>query len=214
MKKILRVVTLIITVSLLVACGSKRGVKYEELTDLPYYEYLNESNPIVTIDVKGYGVMEVELFPELVKLTVDNFLTYVLDESYSSSSFHRIIENFMIQGGIVNNTNAPINGEFSSNGVANDLKHVKGVISMARTSDPNSATSQFFIVHKSSPYLNGAYAAFGGLISGFDVLDKIAEVKTDFTDTPLEDVIIKSIKVDLRGYKVNWKVLIKWYDKF
>lgn len=203
MKKILRVVTLIITVSLLVSCGSKRGVNYEELTDLPYYEYLNESNPIVTIDVKGYGVMEVELFPELVKLTVDNFLTYVLDESYTSSSFHRIIENFMIQGGIVNNANAPINGEFSSNGVANDLKHVKGVISMARTNDPNSATSQFFIVHKSSPHLNGAYAAFGGLISGFDVLDKIAEVKTDFTDTPLEDVIIKSIKVDLRGYKVN-----------
>ena len=209
MKKILRVVTLIITVSLLVSCGNKRGVNYEELTDLPYYEYLNESNPIVTIDVKGYGVMEVELFPELVKLTVDNFLSYVLDESYTNSSFHRIIENFMIQGGIVNTNKPPIIGEFSSNGVANDLKHVKGVISMARTNVFNSATSQFFIVHKDSPHLNGEYAGFGGLISGFDVLDKIAEVKTGYEDAPLKEVVITKITVDLRGYEVSWKVLIK-----
>ena len=203
MKKILRVVTLIITVSLLVSCGNKRGVNYEELTDLPYYEYLNESNPIVTIYVKGYGVMEVELFPELVKLTVDNFLSYVLDESYTNSSFHRIIENFMIQGGIVNTNKPPIIGEFSSNGVANDLKHVKGVISMARTNVFNSATSQFFIVHKDSPHLNGEYAGFGGLISGFDVLDKIAEVKTGYEDAPLKEVVITKITVDLRGYEVS-----------
>ncbi|HHW79988.1 MAG TPA: peptidylprolyl isomerase [Acholeplasmataceae bacterium] len=109
----------------------------------------------------------------------------------------------MIQGGIVNTNKPPIIGEFSSNGVANDLKHVKGVISMARTNVFNSATSQFFIVHKDSPHLNGEYAGFGGLISGFDVLDKIAEVKTGYGDAPLKEVVITKITVDLRGYEVS-----------
>src|SRR5690554_748463 len=192
----------------LVSCGKEDNNDEENLPKdeaelLLYYEYLNENNPLVTIKIQGFGEMELELFPEVAKVSVDNFLKYILDEAYTNSSFHRIIEGFMIQGGIVENTYPPIIGEFSSNGVTNDLKHYRGVISMARTIIPNSATSQFFIVHKDSPHLNGSYASFGGLISGFDVLDKIAEVKTNYNDAPLEEVVITKITVNLRGYSRN-----------
>ncbi len=172
----------------------------EELKSLPYYDYLNKNNPLVTIKVQGYGEMVLELFPEVASVSVDNFLNYVLDEAYTNSSFHRIIEGFMIQGGIVENINPPIIGEFNSNGVTNDLKHYRGVISMARNVFPNSATSQFFVVHKNSHFLDGEYAAFGGLIKGFDVLDKIANVSTNKNDAPLNKIIIEKISVDLRGY--------------
>src|SRR5690554_7198007 len=112
------------------------------------------------------------------------------------------IKNFMVQGGMVKETFPPIKGEFNSNGVKNDLKHYRGVISMARTMVPNSATSQFFIVHKTSSHLDGEYAGFGGLISGFDVLDALASVKTGGSfDAPLNEVLIESIVVDLRGYE-------------
>lgn len=203
MKKAFRIVLTTLLVLLVTACKKEEEIDYSELTNLPYYDYLDESNPIIKIEVKDFGVMEVELFPELVKTTVDNFLRYVEEDAFNNNSFHRIIENFMIQGGSLDSTYSSIVGEFSSNGVDNDLKHYKGVISMARTNIPNSATSQFFIVHKDSPHLNGSYASFGGLISGFDVLDKIAEVKTNFNDAPLEEVVITKITVNLRGYSTN-----------
>lgn len=173
------------------------------LTALPYYSYLSESNPVITITVEGIGIMKVELFPEVAKNTVDNLLTYVLSDSYTDSTFHRIIENFMIQGGIVAETDSPIKGEFSSNGVENELSHYRGVISMARTVIKNSATSQFFIVHQDALGLDGNYATFGGLIGGFNVLDYLATVSTDYNDKPTNDMVIESITVELNGYVVS-----------
>ncbi len=192
----------------LTGCNKKPGKEDEEdmenehLKELPYYDYLNKNNPLVTITVKDFGVMELELFPDVASISVDNFIRYIESESYTNSTFHRIIKNFMVQGGMVKETFPPIKGEFNSNGVKNDLKHYRGVISMARTMVPNSATSQFFIVHKTSSHLDGEYAGFGGLISGFDVLDALASVKTGGSfDAPLNEVLIESIVVDLRGYE-------------
>lgn len=193
MKKISSFIIIFIMLITLTACSNKE--KYNNVKDAPYYSYLNENNPVVEINVLNYGSIKVELFSDVAKNTVDNFLSYVIEEEYNNSSFHRVIKNFMIQGGIVNNTKDPIKGEFSYNGYENNLKHYRGVISMARTKDPNSATSQFFILDKTSPHLDGGYAAFGGVIEGFDVLDEIAKVKTDFSDQPKEAVIIKYIKL-------------------
>lgn len=201
MKTISKIVLITITLFILTSCKSKK-YDYSNLEDIPYFEYLKETNPLVEIKVKDFGVIKLELFVEEVKLTADNFLSYVIENEYNGSSFHRIIKNFMIQGGIVKNTKSPIKGEFNSNGVTNNIKHYRGIISMARTMDPNSATSQFFIVDKTSPHLNNEYAAFGGLVEGFDVLDNIASVKTNFADAPLKEVIIEYIIVDLRGYKI------------
>ncbi len=186
-------------------------VKEEETMDLshlPYFEYLNDNNPVVIIKVKEYGEMKLQLFPEVAPNTVNNFLKYIEEEAYNNSGFHRIIKDFMIQGGIVKNTKNPIKGDFTSNGVTNPLKHYKGVISMARTNVANSATSQFFIVHKTSPHLDNNYASFGGLIDGFDVLDLIANAKTDYYDQPTTKVVIESITVILNGYEPNEVIYI------
>src|SRR5690625_864480 len=147
----------------------------------------------ILIDVLDFGLMEVGLLSEHAPNTVENFLKLVKDNYFENSSFHRIIKGFMIQGGIGKNKLNPIKGEFNSNGHNNELKHTKGVISMARTMDPNSATSQFFIVHEDSPHLDGEYAAFGMLVNGFDVLDKIANVPTNMADAPISEVTIKNI---------------------
>jgi len=171
-----------------------------DITTLPYYEYLSEANPVVTITVKDVGVLTLQLFPDVAKNTVDNFISYIEDEQYTLSTFHRIIEGFMIQGGIVSETSCSIEGEFTSNGVENDLSHYRGVLSMARTSIPNSATSQFFIVHEDSFFLDGNYATYGGLTSGFNILDYLASVGTSSSDAPLADVVIESITVELNGY--------------
>lgn len=171
-----------------------------DLTELPYYSYLNDDNPIVTIKISNYGEIKLQLFPDVAENTVNNFIKYIEDGEYSKSTFHRVIEDFMIQGGIVDNPRCSIEGEFSSNGISNRLSHKRGVISMARTSVNDSATSQFFIVHEDSTYLNGNYAAFGGMISGFYVLDEVAQVATDAYDAPLKDIVIRSITVDLNGY--------------
>ena len=176
------------------------GEDFTQLDTLDYYSYLNDQNPVVTINVKNVGSMTLQLFPEVAKNTVDNFLVYVLNESYTDSEFHRIIDNFMIQGGIVLDTQSPIEGEFSDNGIENPLLHTVGVISMARTSDMNSATSQFFIMDETTPYLDGKYASFGGLTSGFNVLEYLSQVLTLTTDEPFEPVIIESITVELNGY--------------
>ena len=170
------------------------------LTTLPYYEYLSSNNPVVTITIKDFGIIELELFPDVAPNTVNNFIMYIQDGDFTNNSFHRVIENFMIQGGNTYSSTCPITGDFTSNGVTNDLEHFRGVISMARTSYPDSATSQFFIVHADSHFLDENYATFGGMISGFNLLDYIAQVDTNASDGPLDTVVIESITVELNGY--------------
>lgn len=153
----------------------------------------------VRIDVVNFGAMDLELYEDVAPITVANFLKLVDEKFYDNLTFHRIIPGFMIQGGDplgngMGGSKETIKGEFRANGIKNDLKHTKGVISMARTMMPNSASSQFFIMHEDAPHLDGMYAAFGKVYSGFDVIDKIANVKTDRNDKPIEDVIIKSIR--------------------
>ncbi len=156
-----------------------------------YNELLNDNNPKLSLDVKDFGQIEIELFPEVAPKTVENFLSLIEENFYKGLIFHRIIKNFMIQGGW-GEFREPITGEFKQNGVDNQLLHSRGVISMARTSNPNSASSQFFIMHKDAPHLDGGYAAFGVVTKGIDVVDKIANVQTDYQDKPNEDVVIKS----------------------
>ena len=152
------------------------------------------------IKIKDYGEMELELYPEVAPITVDNFVKLVNKGFYNGLTFHRVIKGFMIQGGCPrgNGTGGPgyeIKGEFAANGVNNPLKHTRGVISMARAMDPDSAGSQFFIMHKDAPHLDGQYAAFGKVINGLEVIDKVASVRTDFRDKPLTPVIIESIEI-------------------
>ena len=162
-------------------------------------------NPIVKIHVRNLGVMTAELYPDKAPKTVDNFIHLVKSDFYSGLIFHRVIAGFMIQGGgydeaFEDKDTPSIRGEFRANGFAqNDLKHVRGVLSMARTSNPNSASSQFFIMHQNAPHLDGQYAGFGMLTDGFDVLDKIASVKTGrmgyFADVPRESIIIDRMEL-------------------
>ncbi|MBM7453605.1 peptidyl-prolyl cis-trans isomerase B (cyclophilin B) [Acholeplasma morum] len=160
--------------------------------------YQNESNPIVTLKIKDKGEIKIELFVDVAPNTAYNFIDLVSKNYYAGLIFHRIIPGFMIQGG-QGMPSKPIKGDFKSNGVANPILHERGVISMARTSDPNSATTQFFIMHKNSPHLDGQYAAFGMTISGFDVIDAIATTRRDFSDRPIEPIIIESCSIDLKG---------------
>ncbi len=153
------------------------------------------SQILLSLTVRNFGTMKIELYPEIAPNSVANFLNYVETEFYDGLIFHRIIKGFMIQGGGSNKKGNPIHGEFRANGFENTLKHTKGVLSMARTSDPNSATSQFFIMHQNAPHLDGAYAAFGKVIEGIEVVDKIALVRTDAGDKPIDDVIIEKFIV-------------------
>lgn len=155
----------------------------------------------VIIEINKFGTIEVELYKDVAPITVDNFIKLVNKGFYNGLTFHRIIKGFMIQGGCPkgNGTGGPgysIKGEFLANGVNNPLKHTRGVISMARAMDPDSAGSQFFIMHKDAPHLDGQYAAFGKVISGIEVVDAIASVQTNFYDMPLEKVVIKQIKIE------------------
>lgn len=164
-----------------------------------YEKFLNDNNPRVEIEVEDLGKIQLELFPEVAPITVENFLKLVDKDFYKGIIFHRVIKGFMIQGGDpkgtgVGGSKETIKGEFLSNGVKNLLNHTRGVISMARTSYPNSASSQFFIMHDDAPYLDGEYAGFGAVISGIEVVDKIAESKTDAYDKPLKDIKMKTIK--------------------
>ena len=153
------------------------------------------------INVKDYGVIEAELYRDIAPITVDNFVKLANKGFYNGLTFHRVIKGFVLQGGcpLGNGTGGPgytIKGEFASNGVKNPLKHEAGVLSMARAMDPNSAGSQFFIMHKAAPHLDGQYAAFGKVIKGMDVVDKIANVTVDYRDKPLKNVIIESITIE------------------
>ena len=159
-------------------------------------------NPIVTIKMADGGVMKLELYPDIAPKTVDNFVSLVQKKFYDGLIFHRVIKGFMIQGGDPEGTGMggpgySIPGEFSANGFENNLKHTEGVISMARSMDPDSAGSQFFIMHKNSPHLDGSYAAFGKIIEGMDVVNKIATTKTDWDDRPLEEQVMESVTIEL-----------------
>ena len=162
------------------------------------------ANPGVTIIMVNGDVMKAELYPEVAPNTVNNFISLVKKGYYDGLIFHRVIRGFMIQGGCPQGTGMggpgySIKGEFSQNGFKNDLKHTEGVLSMARSMMPNSAGSQFFIMHKDAPHLDGAYAAFGKVTEGMDVVNKIAEERTDYSDRPLKTQKIKSMTVDTFG---------------
>ena len=162
-------------------------------------------NPIVTITMENGDVMKAELYPDMAPNTVNNFLALAGSGFYDGLIFHRVINGFMIQGGDPERTGMggpgySIRGEFRRNGFKqNTLKHTPGVLSMARAMSPNSAGSQFFIMHKSAPHLDGDYAAFGKLIGGLDVVDKIAQVETDYSDRPMEEQKIRSMTVETFG---------------
>lgn len=161
-------------------------------------------NPIVTIEMENGDIMKAELYPEIAPNTVNNFIHLIQNHFYDGLIFHRVIRGFMIQGGCPQGTGMGgpgygIKGEFKQNGFANDLAHTEGVLSMARAMAPNSAGSQFFIMHKTSPHLDGAYAAFGKITEGMDVVNKIAETNTDYSDRPMEPQVMKKVTVDTFG---------------
>ena len=161
-------------------------------------------NPIVTITMTDGRVMKAELYPDIAPNTVNNFISLIKKGFYDGVIFHRVIRGFMLQGGDPEGTGMggpgySIRGEFTHNGFQNDLLHTEGVLSMARTMIPDSAGSQFFIMHKNSPHLDGAYAAFGRVIEGMDVVNAIAETPTDYMDRPMEDQVMKTVTVETFG---------------
>ena len=161
-------------------------------------------NPIVTFEMKDGGIIKAELYPEIAPNTVNNCISLVKKGFYDGKIFHRVIPGFMIQGGCPEGTGMGgpgyhIAGEFSMAGFKNDLKHTPGVLSMARAMHPDSAGSQFFIMHKKAPHLDGAYAAFGKITEGMDVVNKIAETATDYSDRPLEKQVMKKVTVETFG---------------
>ena len=166
------------------------------------------SNPIVTIGMENGGVIKAELYPEIAPNTVNNFVSLVKKGFYDGLIFHRCISSFMIQGGcpLGTGTGDPgysIKGEFTQNGFKNDLSHSRGVLSMARAMNPNSAGSQFFIMHADGPFLDGQYAAFGKVTEGMDVVDGIVAIPTDWNDRPREDQRMKKVTVDTQGVEYS-----------
>lgn len=165
---------------------------------------MESKNPIVTFELENGKVMKAELYPEIAPNTVRNFISLVGKGFYDGLVFHRVIRGFMIQGGCPEGTGMGgpgygIKGEFARNGFVNGLKHTPGVLSMARAQNPDSAGSQFFIMHETSPHLDGEYAAFGKLTEGLDVVDEIANLPTDYMDRPFEDVVMKKVTVETFG---------------
>ena len=161
-------------------------------------------NPIVTFTMKNGDTFKAELYPEIAPQSVNNYISLIKKGFYNGLIFHRVIRGFMIQGGDPQGTGMGgpgycIKGEFASNGFKNDLKHTEGVLSMARSMFPDSAGSQFFIMHKNSPHLDGDYAAFGKIIEGMEIINKIAEVPTNYSDRPLEDQVMETVTVDCFG---------------
>ena len=165
---------------------------------------MENKNPIVTIEMENGKEIKVELYPHIAPNSVNNFISLINKNYYDGIIFHRVIRGFMIQGGDPQGTGVggpgySIKGEFSGNGFANDLKHTPGVLSMARTMMPDSAGSQFFIMHETSPHLDGQYAAFGKICEGLDIVNKIAECATDYMDKPLEPQVMKKVTVETFG---------------
>jgi peptidyl-prolyl cis-trans isomerase B (cyclophilin B) len=171
--------------------------------NVPYKEYFNDTNPRIVITFDNYDPIVLELFPAVAPLTVAQITALVERNFYDGIIFHRIIEGFMIQGGDPTGTGGggsgqQITGEFVANGIPNRLRHWRGVLSMARSSDMNSASSQFFIVHQDANFLDGQYAAFGAVIEGFETLDALATVETNAQDRPLNDVVMRSVRLIAR----------------
>lgn len=207
MKKLLTLCMASLMSFSLVACGNKPQSTSDETKEAVQTKEESTNSDVALDEVEGKDVvieMEdgekivIELDPESAPETVKNFETLVLDGFYDGLIFHRVIKGFMIQGGDPTGTGTggadkKIVGEFKSNGIENNLSHVRGVISMARSSNPNSASSQFFIVHEDSTFLDGDYAAFGKVIEGMDVVDKIANVETDRNDKPTTPVVMKHV---------------------
>ena len=189
--------------------GGASGYDFEALRE----KYANVEKPVATITMENGDVIELELYPAVAPNTVANFVTLANSGYYDGLTFHRVIRGFMIQGGDPNGDGSggpgySIRGEFTDNGCENDLLHERGVISMARANDPDSAGSQFFIMHMNAPHLNGLYAAFGRVTSGMEAVDKIASVKTNpRNDMPLEAQVIATVRVDTKG--VEYKVVKK-----
>ncbi len=161
-------------------------------------------NPIVTFEMENGDLMKAELYPEIAPNTVNNFISLIQSGYYNGLCFHRVIRGFMIQGGCPEGTGTggpgySIRGEFAQNGFSNDLKHSPGVLSMARTMAPDSAGSQFFIMHKDSPHLDGAYAAFGKITEGMEIVDRIAKTDTDYSDRPIKPQVLKTVTVETFG---------------
>ncbi|SHI64259.1 peptidyl-prolyl cis-trans isomerase B (cyclophilin B) [Clostridium cavendishii DSM 21758] len=197
------IIMIILSMFTIVSCGKENTASKQvknEKREAP------KELPIATIVIKDYGTIEAELYPHIAPNTVNNFIELSNKGFYNNLTFHRIIKDFMIQGGDPNGNGQggpgySIEGEFTENGFQNDLKHEKGVLSMARTNEPNTAGSQFFIMTKTNKGLDGKYAAFGKVTKGLDILDKIQVVKTDSNDKPETPVVIESIKVDTKGIK-------------
>lgn len=163
-----------------------------------------QKNPVVTIEMENEKIIKIELYPEIAPNTVNSFISLIQKNYYDGLIFHRVIPGFMLQGGCPEGTGVSgpgysIKGEFSQNNFPNDLRHTAGVISMARTNMPNSAGSQFFIMHEDSTHLDGAYAAFGKVLEGMNVVNEIALVETDYSDKPLEAQVMKTVTVELFG---------------
>lgn len=209
MKKKLSILgLLIIPAIMMVSCvNSKTDKTTTQDTAVEQIEQ-PENLPEATIKIKGYGTIKAELYPHKAPNTVNNFVKLVNDKFYDGLTFHRVIKGFVLQGGCIKGTGSgdagfSIDGEFKSNGFAvNDIKHTKGVLSMARTSNPNSADSQFFIMSGDAKHLDNEYAAFGKVTEGIEIVDKISDVKVDKKDMPLEKISIESITVDMKGNKV------------
>lgn len=161
-------------------------------------------NPVVTFTMENGDVIKAELYPDIAPISVNNFISLINKHFYDGLIFHRVIRGFMIQGGDPEGTGMggpgySIKGEFAANGIENNLKHTEGVLSMARSMMPDSAGSQFFIMHKNAPHLDGSYAAFGKVIEGMENVNKIAETATNYSDRPLEDQIMKTVTVETFG---------------
>ena len=206
MRKIFLLIILLISCLFLSACSSNNleenllGINFDvDTNESSEFDY-DTKNPTVAMYIKNYGAIVIELYPDIAPNTVNNFISLVSKGFYDHNSFHCLVPGFVLQGGDPNGngTGGPgytIDGEFNRNDFKNDLKHTKGVVSMARSTGLNTAGSQFFIVHKDATYLDGQYASFGETVSGIEVVDKIAKVRTTPNDRPYEDVIIESIKI-------------------
>lgn len=224
MKKLIKIIIPVMCILslMLVSCGkSETNSKSEDKSSVSEnndksQDSITESGdlPIATIEIENYGTVKAELYPKIAPNTVDNFISLSNSGFYNGLTFHRVIKDFMIQGGDPkgDGTGGPdyaIKGEFTSNGFENSLKHTEGVLSMARSRQPDSAGSQFFIMTSTSSHLDGEYAAFGKVIEGMDIVKKIQEVKTNSNDKPIDNVVIKSITVDTKGVKYSEPEKIK-----
>ncbi|MDC0558967.1 peptidylprolyl isomerase [Candidatus Izimaplasma bacterium] len=219
MKKIILITLTIITVLTLSACNnriakiaSKPVTRVRFIHDAPesynvnlqtldYLEYLSFNNPIVTVKIDQLGEIKIQLFPEVAPNTVNSFIKYIQDEAYTSNEFHRVVTGFMIQAGRLVDPSCTIQGEMANNEISNDLSHVKGVVSMARLGgNYDSGSSQFFIVAAAALFLDNEYAGFGGVVDGFYIVDYLASLQSEYSESPVVPIIIESITVDLRGY--------------